>query len=215
HGFNAELIPNLIDLENYPYRHRRQLQPRLLWMRSFHPLWNPEMALRVFRRVHDHLPHAVLVMAGQDKGFQAQTMELARDLNLGDAVRFPGFLNEEAKIREGSTADIFLNTNRVDNMPVSVVEACALGLPVVATKVGGIPDLLTDGDNALLVPDNDDVRMADGVLRLLNDPDLAGRLSANARRLAEQSAWKRVGPEWQRVITPHTQPVAASLIGIA
>ena len=130
------------------------------------------MALRVFRRVRDRVPHAVLVMAGQDKGFQAQTMELARDLELDDAVTFPGFLNMEAKLREGSVADIFLNTNRVDNMPVSVVEACAMGLAVVATKVGGIPDLLTDGDNALLVPDNDDERMADAVLRLLNDPDL-------------------------------------------
>ncbi len=215
HGFKADLIPNLIDLENYPYRHRRELQPRLLWMRSFHPLWNPEMALRVFRRVLDRLPHAVMVMAGQDKGFQAQTMGLARDLKLTDAVRFPGFLDRDAKATEGNTADIFLNTNRVDNMPVSVVEACAMGLPVVATKVGGIPDLLTDGDNALLVPDNDDEQMAEGVFRLLNDSALAGRLSANARRLAEQSAWVRVGPQWQRVFAPQGRHVASSVAGIA
>jgi glycosyltransferase involved in cell wall biosynthesis len=184
-------------------------------MRSFHPLWNPDMALRVLGRVREHVPETVLVMAGQDKGFQEQTVRLARDLNLTSAVRFAGFLDMDAKVREGNAADLYLNTNRVDNMPVSVVEACALGLPVVATRVGGIPDLLTDGDNALLVPSDDHVRMADAVLQLLRDPDLAARLSRNARSLAEQSAWQRVGPQWDGVFTPTQQPVAGSIVGIA
>jgi len=101
------------------------------------------------------------------------------------------------KIREGQNADVFLSTNHVDNMPVSVLEACAMGLAVVATNVGGISDLLTDHETALLVAPEDDEAMAAAVLRLLQEPELASRLSTNGRTLAERSSWERVRPEWE------------------
>jgi glycosyltransferase involved in cell wall biosynthesis len=71
-----------------------------------------------------------------------------------------------------------------------------MGLPIVATAVGGVPDLLVNGRDGVLVPDNDVEAMANAVLGLLNDPDLAGRLSRNGRRLAERSTWDAVGPQW-------------------
>lgn len=149
YGFDVRVIPNVIDLSSYPYRHRRYLSPRLFWMRAFHPIYNPEMAVHVLARVRRQVPEATLVMAGQNKGMQGEIQGLVRRLGLDSAVRFPGFLDMAAKVREGSAADIFLNTNHVDNMPVSVIEACAMGLPVVATNVGGIPDLLTDSETGL------------------------------------------------------------------
>ena len=99
---------------------------------------------------------------------------------------------DHGKRREGNAADIFINTNRIDNMPVAVLEAGATGLPVVATAVGGVPDLLVDGRDAVLVSDDDDAAMADAILRLLRDPELAGRLSRNGRLLASRSAWESV-----------------------
>jgi len=197
-GFSARVIPNIIDISKYPFRHRCSLRPHFLWMRAFHPFWNPEMAIRVFAQIHKKLPHAKLVMAGQDKGLQSSIERLAADLNLGGSVRFPGFLNMEGKIREAAEADIFLNTNRVDNMPVAVVEACAMGLPVVSTSVGGVPDLLTDGETGLLVGDNDIDGMERAILRLLQDSELAARISAGGHQLAQRSAWERVRPEWER-----------------
>lgn len=198
-GPPVRIVPNVIDLPAYPYRLRRQLSPRLFWMRTFHPVYNPEMAVRVLGRVKEIFPDATLVIAGQDKGLQGDVERLAGRLRLHDAVRFPGYLDAVAKAREGSRADIYLNTNRVDNMPVSVIEACAMGLPVVSTNVGGMSDLLTDGETGLLVPDGDDRAMAEAVLRLLGDAALAERLSANGRKLAERSAWDRVRPQWDRV----------------
>jgi glycosyltransferase involved in cell wall biosynthesis len=168
-------------------------------MRTFHPSYNPEMAVRVLARVRKVVPETTLVIAGQDKGTQEVVRRLAQKLDVSDVVRFPGYLNTSAKVHEGQAADIFLNTNHVDNMPVSVIEACAMGLPVVATNVGGIPDLLTDNETSLLVPDDDDEAMAAAVLRLLRDPDLAGRLSANGRKLAERSSWEYVRPQWERL----------------
>jgi glycosyltransferase involved in cell wall biosynthesis len=201
YGFQVQVIPNIVDVNAYPFRHRRELSPRLFWMRSFHPIWNPEMAVRVLASLREKVPEATLVMAGQDKGMQLQVKRLTESLGLNGQVRFPGFLDMQAKIHEGSVADIFINTNRIDNMPVAVVEACAMGLPVVSTAVGGIPDLLTDGETGLLVPDDDDQAMVRAIHHLLKDPDLAGRLSMSGRRLAEQSSWEHVRPQWEGVFT--------------
>lgn len=195
YGFHARVIPNVIDLGQYEYRYRLSVQPRLLWMRAFQSVWNPEMAVRAFARLRSSFPKATLVMAGQDKGLESVVRQQAAALGLNDSVRFAGFLDMQGKVREGNSADIFINTNRIDNMPVGVVEACAMGLPVIATAVGGIPDLLTHGKTGLLVPDDDDAAMVEAIRQLLDDPGLAGQLSANGRHLAEQSAWERVRPE--------------------
>ena len=199
-GFASVTIPNVLNLSRYRYRCRTRVRPTMFWMRSFHPLYNPAMAIRVLALIRASVPDATLVMAGQDLGIQADVESLADALNVRDAVRFVGFLDPAGKSREGDGADIYINTNNIDNMPVAVIEACAMGLPVVSTNVGGVPDLLTDGETGLLVPCNDDRGMAEAVLRLLRDDGLAGRLSANGRSLAEKSAWPIVRLQWEHLI---------------
>lgn len=201
HGREASVIPNLIDLTKYHYRLRRSVAPRLLWMRSFHPIYNPTMAVRVLARLRRAFPDATLVMGGQDKGQESDTRQLAATLGVSDAVRFVGFMDTECKRNEGDAAEIFINTNRVDNMPVSLVEAAAMGLPIVSTAVGGIGDLLVDEHTGLLVPDNDDEAMAGAIMRLVSTPELAERLSTNGRSLAEQCSWDRVLPVWEGLIS--------------
>jgi len=197
HGLRCGVIPNVIDIAHYPSRLRRAVAPRLFWMRSFHAVYNPLMAVKVLERLRTTHPEATLVMGGQDKGMQAEMERYVRDRDLGDAVRLPGFLDMERKLREGDAADIFINTNHVDNMPVAILEAGAMGLPVVSTTVGGITDLLKDGETALLTPDDDVEAMVEAIRRLLRDPDLAGRLSTSGRRLAERSDWVQVRPQWE------------------
>lgn len=198
-GFEVEVVSNVLDLKRYAFRRRRALTPKLFWMRSFHPVYNPQLAVRVLAGLKARYPAATLTMAGVDKGLEAATKKLAEDLGLREAVRFPGFLDREQKAKEFARHDIFLNTNRVDNMPVAIVEAAASGLPVVATRVGGIPYLLTDGENALLVPDEDADAMTRAVRELLEKPPLAQRLAAGGRRLARRSAWKQVRGEWEKL----------------
>jgi glycosyltransferase involved in cell wall biosynthesis len=194
--FGARVIPNVIDLDQYPYRHRPNVSPRLLWMRTFHELYRPDLALRVLERLKG--TGATLTMAGQDKGLLGETLRRAEEMGLD--VRFPGFLDAEGKRREFAAHDVFLNTNRVDNAPVSVLEAAAFGLPVVSTDVGGIPHLLRNGEGALLVPEGDAEAMAAAVHRLLDEPGLAGRLSAAGREVAERSSWARVRPLWEALL---------------
>ena len=195
-GVAAAVIPNVVDVA-YRFRRREQVRPRLLWMRSFHPLYDPLLAVAVLRRVRATHPDATLVMAGQDKGMEARVRHEVARLGLTDAVRFPGFLDARAKAAEGEAADIFLNTTRVDNTPVAVLEAAAMGLPVVATDVGGLRDLLDDGAAGELVPAGDADAMAAAVLRLVSEPARAARLSMAGRAVARRFAWGAAGPRWE------------------
>ena len=211
YGFNVTVIPNVIDLDKYPYRDREHISPKLLWMRSFHSLYNPEMALEVFRQVKADYPNATMAMAGSDKGLENEIRAKAHASGFGESIRFPGFLNHEDKIREFSDADVFLNTNRVDNMPISVVEAWAMGVPVVATNVGGLSHLIESGETGLLVADGDADAMASAVRSLLENPEMTNRLSVQGRSQAELSAWESVRNKWEqafdevtRVRQPHT-----------
>src|SRR5262249_33457461 len=142
----------------------------LLWMRSFHPIYNPQMAIKVLAELRKSHPNATLIMAGVDKGLEPEVKGMVSDMDLSDAVSFPGFLNSKKKAQFYSEAYVFLNTNRTDNMPVSVVEACACGLPVVSTNVGGLPFLITNGENGLLVENENDPEMVEAVKSLLENP---------------------------------------------
>ncbi len=199
HGWAATTIPNLIDISAYSFRRRGPASPRLFWMRSFHPIYNPSMAVRVLARVRSILPGATLVMGGQDKGLERAVRAEAVRLRVQSAVRLVGFLNAAGKNREGGMADIFLSTNRIDNTPVAVIEAWAMGLPVVSTDVGGLRDLIRDGETGLLVPDEDVEAMGAAIVRVVRDPDLARHLSVNGRSEASRCSWAEVRPQWEHL----------------
>jgi L-malate glycosyltransferase len=200
-GLDIQVIPNVLKVANYPYQHRTQLQPRLLWMRSFHEIYNPRLAVEMLSCVKLDIPEVRLTMAGPDKGLLTKVQALVNEKGLVDQVVFPGFLDFHDKLAAGAQHDIYLNTNRIDNMPVSVMEMAAMGLPIVATNVGGIPDLLTHRETGLLVPENDHEAMAEAVKHLLKEPELAGNLSANGRELAESCSWELVYPKWKQLLS--------------
>jgi glycosyltransferase involved in cell wall biosynthesis len=138
-------------------------------------------------------------MVGPDKDGSLQTTK-AFAKSIGVAVNFTGQLAKEDWWQLASEHDIFINTTHFDNTPVSVMEAMAVGLPVVSTNVGGIPYLLTDKENALLVPDNDDKAMAKVILDLLEDQEKVNLITRNARSFIAQMDWKSVKEEWKGVL---------------
>ena len=191
------VLPNAIDLRAYPCRVREQARPRLVWLRSFHQIYNPVMAIEVLARVRDRHRDATLTMYGPDKdGTLALCRERAAGLGVADAVRFGGVVPKEQVGRALAEADIFLNTTNIDNTPVSVIEAMACGLCVVSTDAGGAPFLVRDGREALLVRTGDADGMAEAVLRLLEDAPLCRRLSAAAAEKARQFGWDSILPQW-------------------
>ena len=199
-GLEVHIIPNVVDINNYRFRKRASIRPNLIWMRSFHEIYNPEMAVEVLKRLKVAKGNSTLVMAGPDKGKLDEVKMRVHDLGLSDSVRFEGFLDKVGKIREFSVADIYLNTNRIDNMPVSVIEARAFGLPVVSTSVGGLRYVIENEIDGLLVDDDDADGMAEAVLRLLNDKELTQKISGNGRQAAERCSWESVREEWMKVL---------------
>lgn len=200
HGFESVIIPNAIDINVYPFIQRNKAQPNLLWMRTFHDIYNPIMAVNTLAKLKQTHSQAQLTMSGQDKGFLDATHQQVCELGLNNSVRFVGFLDLEGKQREFAKHDIFLNTNSVDNMPVSVIEAAAFGIPIVATAVGGVPFLIHDGENGILVPDNDVSAMVNAVQQLLNEPALVEKFSRENRVFAEGLDWSVVLPQWEALI---------------
>jgi len=196
-GFVVRVIPNVLNLYDYPYRHRETCLPRLIWMRTFEESYNPELAIEVVSRLRSHWPEIVLTMGGQDRGWLNVVKNRIRKLGLESYVRLTGFMDRGIKQHEFNAHDIYLSTTRVDNTPVSVIEAAAFGLPIVATSVGGIPFMLRDGETALLVEDNNADEMAYAVSRLINDPTLSSRLSTQGRKMAEAYDWQPVRSDWE------------------
>ncbi len=198
-GFDVRVIPNVLSVNDYPFKHRTRVEARLLWMRTFEDGYYPEMAIYTLEDLLKTHPQACLTMAGQDRGRLAPLKKMVEQKGLQNCVRFAGFLDLAGKRREFSAHDIFLNTNRVDNTPVSVLEAAAFGLPIVTTAVGGIPFLLAHEQTALLVQNEDAQGMANAVRRLINEPGLCATLSARGRQLAESCDWPRVKAGWEQI----------------
>jgi len=159
------------------------------------------MAVRVVAELSVEWPDLELVMAGADKGdgSMQQVERLAAELGVQSRVKLPGQVPKERVPDLFERADIFLNTTNIDNTPISVLEAMACGLCVVSTDVGGIPYLVQNGHDALLVPPDDAPAMAEAVRRLLRQPAAAETLSRNARQTAERCDWSRIIPQWQSI----------------
>jgi glycosyltransferase involved in cell wall biosynthesis len=194
------VVPNVLVLDDYGDRVRTQARPRLLWMRTFQELYDPGTAVRVLAALRETGVDATLTMAGQDKGLLPDTRDLAARLGVADWIDFPGFVAGRDKADLLDAHDIFLNTNRVDNAPVTVLEAAASGLAIVSTDVGGIPDLIEDGRSGVLVPSGDAYPMVDAVRRLLDDPALFRQVTTGARAVVEASAWPSVRDRWLEVL---------------
>jgi glycosyltransferase involved in cell wall biosynthesis len=199
---DVRLIPNGLDIRDYPCRIRQHPQPRLIWLRAFHEIYNPSLAVETLALLRRDFPAATLLMIGPDKGdgSMGAALHTAKRLGVQDAVECPGAVPKRDVARWIDRGDIFLNTTLVDNTPVSVLEAMACGACVVSTRVGGIPHLLQDGRDALLVKPDDSEAMASAVRRLLRDHELALRISQNARRKAEQFDWSSVMPQWNSLL---------------
>lgn len=197
-----QVIPNPVDLEAHQYKQRYTLKPTLIWLRTFHRIYDPGLAVQVLAKITSKIPEARLTMIGPDKdGSLAAVRAQAKRLGVLSQITFTGGVAKSDVPGLLSTSDIFLNTTTIDNSPVSVLEAMASGLAVVSTNVGGVPYLIEDAHDGILVPPGNADAMAAAVMRLLNEPALAARLSRNARNKAEAYGWEAILPRWENLFS--------------
>lgn len=198
---DLRVVRNAIDIDSYPFAPRDRARSRLVWVRAFHEMYDPVLAVDVLARVAARHPDVRLAMIGPDKdGSRARVESRARQLGVLDRLDLPGAVSRVEVADRLGAADVFVNTTRVDNTPLSVIEAMASGLCVVSTSVGGIPHLVRDGETGILVPPGDAAAMADGIDRVLREPALAARLSRGARAFATECDWAPVLAQWDALL---------------
>jgi glycosyltransferase involved in cell wall biosynthesis len=137
--------------------------------------------LRATAHVRQAVPEVRLLLVGQGP-LEAETRRLAAELGLEGTVVFAGFRTDARRL--AAAFDVFTLSSTYEGLPIALIEAMALGRPAVVTRVGGTPEVVADGANRLLVPPRDPAALADGLLRLLGDPELRARMGAAARSRA-------------------------------
>lgn len=204
-GVAARVVPNVIDAERFapaaagPVPERpSHPAPHVLIARNLEAVYDVATGLRAFRQVQEKLPGARLTVAGT--GPERDRLEsLSRELGLGESVRFVGRIENDKMPEFYREADVMLNASLADNMPISILESLASGVPVVTTNAGGIPHLVRHEETALLVSPGDANAMAAAILRLWSDREQSARQCRAGVALARECTWAHVGERWAAI----------------
>ncbi len=195
YGYDTHTVPNIIDLERFSARQLVEKSdtdcPHIVVTRNLEAIYDNATAIRAFHGVKQSISGATLTVAGAGPEESMLNM-LVSELGLQDAVQFTGRIDNDAIAALYQSADLMINASLVDNMPISILEALASGVPVVSTDAGGIPYLVEDGKTALLVPKKDPGAMTAAMLRVLQCPDLAEDMRRNGIASLECYTWGSV-----------------------
>ena len=202
YGMRSEIVPNIIDLERFHPADAtgRSDSPHFVVARNLEPIYDIATALRAFALVRERVPAARMTIAGTGPEHDALA-SLCEALGVTKAVVFSGRLGRDEMAYLYRSATAMVNPSRVDNMPNSVLEAMASGVPVVSTNVGGVPFVLRDEVTGLLVEAGDHATMAAAMHRFVEDDALAARIRSAALADVQQYAWSRVRERWSDVYT--------------
>ncbi len=195
--FETKVIPNIIKLERFYPKQRgiHQETPHLIVTRNLEAIYGIKTAIEAIAKLKQQHPKIKLSIAGSGPQ-KNELQQFTKNCGLDDNVVFTGKLTPEEIAKLYQSADIMLNPTTVDNMPNSVLEAMASGVPVVTTDVGGIPYIVKDGETALMTKVNDAESMAFQINRLLNGVSLADKLRTNGLQQVRQYAWSEVKSQW-------------------
>jgi len=172
---------------------------------------SPGLLVSAFAKVLKVIPDAKLVIAGSGRE-EHNLADQVRELNIADSVSLTGGLAKEKVAQLMAAADIFVLPSRLESFGLSLLEASAAAVPVVCSSAGGIPEVFTDGVNALLYPPGDDDAMAKAIIRLIQDRELAKKISVNAMETAKRFTWETAAERtlrvYEEVLREHTSSQA-------
>lgn len=201
-GQATRVVPNIIDRNLFQPTPRSEAWDGdtretfdLVITRNLEPIYGIDTAIRALAKVRETGCPARLLIAGSGPS-ESDLRKLATDLGVGEAVNFVGRLDRAGVVSLYGSADAMVNPTNVDNMPNSVLEALACGLPVVSTDVGGVPYILAHEETGLLVPARAPEALAAAIIRLSRDGALRQRLRENGLAQVEQYTWPIVRDQW-------------------
>ena len=197
HGLRTRIIPAIVDICLFHYQKRTLLLPHFLSTRGFDSLHGIENTLLAFALIRARYASATLTIVGA--GSEEHELRQLSDALGNRGIRFLDRIEYSAMPRVYEEADVFLNSSPTNHQLTAVLDAMASGLPVVTTDAGDIPTLVRDGVTGMIVPRHDPNRMANAATVLLEQAELAQRISYCAKERIESHTWFHVRDEWADV----------------
>lgn len=158
----------------------------------------PEILLRSFRSILDILPDTILIFVG-DGALKFELEQLSKKLHIEKNVQFVGFIDQNTIITYYNAADVFVLPSLSDCFPMVILEAMASGLPIIASDIGGISELVINNENGLLVQPNHSGLLADSIIYLLDNDDIRNKFGKRGRKLADNYSWKKIAETTQSI----------------
>jgi glycosyltransferase involved in cell wall biosynthesis len=193
-GRPVEVLMSGLKQPLYPYGPEERDQARAVWsagpenfvflhLARFWPEKAHDVLVKSFRQVIDQEPRCRLWLAGVGPLLEP-TRELVHRLGLDDQVQFIGFQADLARLLP--LVDAQIHSSNIEGIPLALCSGLSAGLPVVATSVGGVPEIIEDGVTGLLVPPDDPAALAQAASRILRDPQLRSRVGVEAARFMKE-----------------------------
>lgn len=198
-GIQVNYLPNAIDFKSFTSNSCNRKKKSLLWVRAFHDIYNPELAIEVVKVLKKEFPDISLTMIGKDQGSLGNCMELIKEYNLSKNIVILGFIPHESLPQYYQTHEVFLTTTRFESFGNSLMEAGSSGIPSVCVPVGEIPYLWEHNKN-ILFAERDVQDFSNKVRSLFLDSGLRERLSEQAKQNTEKFSWDLVLLQWKKLI---------------
>jgi len=204
------VIPNGIDLNSFNInyskkecREKLELPPSkkvILFVGLLTSFKGPDILIKAMPKILEHIPDTILVFVGEGP-LRQRLEEKAKKLGVEEFVKFAGFVKESVKHMYYKSSDILAlpSISTAEAFGIVNLEAMAFGIPIVSTKIGGIPEVVKDCENGLLVPPKDPEALANGIISLLVNQDVRIKMSKNNREKVQNYSWERIAFETEKV----------------
>ncbi len=190
HHLPYTIIPNIIELDESRFRQRETVRPKFICVRSHEELYNIPCILRAFQIVQTHIPEASLTLVGAGSQHESLIQQVEA-MGLKNVV-FTGRVSNEQIYDYLGQADVMLSAPKIDNMPVSLIEAMNAGLLVISSRVGGVPYMVDDGENGLLFKSDNDAELAEKMEWAVAHPVEANNITRQAFQSVKKYSWECV-----------------------
>jgi len=188
-----KVIPEGVDLDLFkPSRTKLESERVILFVGRIAPEKGLIYLVKAVPRVASVFPSMPILIVGEDQGIQKHLVKVAEKLKVEKIVHFLGPKFGYELARTYQKARIFVLPSLYETFGLAILEAMATGLPVVATRVGGIPELVEDGRNGILISPRDHRALAEAIIELLSDRELSLKISERNTKKAKRYSWKSI-----------------------
>ncbi len=188
------IISNIADLKQFSFVKRNEFRPKLIVTRSLEKIYDLETVIKAFSIVEKEYPNAELGIVG-DGSLKRDLILLVQKMDLQEKVSFYGEVSHKDIYDMYNKFDIFINGSKVDNLPGTILEAFATGLPVISTNAGGIPYMVVHRENGLLSDVGDHESLAINAIKIIKNPDLGKALAINGYVELQKYTWPNIKSE--------------------